>query len=454
MKAGFKSILNYEHPFERKKMFNLKSSSKLSATLLALIMGAISILGSPATAKAKTTELTMSVFVGLHEEMLQKMASKWNKMHPDNQIELEVEVIQYLDMHTKLLLQLQSGTGAPCLSDIETSQFPNFLKGKKENIQLVSLNDIINPVEDNFIKSRLGLYAKDGVYYGTPYHVGAAVMYYNKEILDKAGINAEDIVTWDDFVAAGKKLKSKTGLPMMTVETSDDWTIHPIVTSRKSGFLDENLNPIVDNDVNVSTLQFLHDLMYKLEIAVAAPGGMHHAEEYYAFMSQQKAAAVLMPIWYMGRFTEYMPDLKGKMIVRPLPKWGYDSFRSSGMGGTGTVITKQCEHIELAKEFLTFSKLSKEASIEIWNTLGFDPPRWDVWPELKNHPNRFTEYFANDFFAVLADIKDEIQSPNVGELTPVIKSKMLSGVLFDVLVKRTKTAKESLTDLANELKNQ
>ncbi len=40
IKAGFKSILNYEHPFERKKMFNQKSSSKLSATLLALIMGA------------------------------------------------------------------------------------------------------------------------------------------------------------------------------------------------------------------------------------------------------------------------------------------------------------------------------------------------------------------------------------------------------------------------------
>jgi len=40
MKADFKAILNLEHPIERKKMFNLKSSSKLSATLLALILGA------------------------------------------------------------------------------------------------------------------------------------------------------------------------------------------------------------------------------------------------------------------------------------------------------------------------------------------------------------------------------------------------------------------------------
>ena len=40
MKAGFKAILNLEHPIERKKMFNQKGSSKLSATLLALILGA------------------------------------------------------------------------------------------------------------------------------------------------------------------------------------------------------------------------------------------------------------------------------------------------------------------------------------------------------------------------------------------------------------------------------
>ena len=38
MKAGFKAILNLQQPFERKKMFIQKSSSKLSATLLALIM--------------------------------------------------------------------------------------------------------------------------------------------------------------------------------------------------------------------------------------------------------------------------------------------------------------------------------------------------------------------------------------------------------------------------------
>ena len=49
MKACFEFILNFEHPFEREKMFNLKSSSKLSATLLALIVGLLAFWIIPST---------------------------------------------------------------------------------------------------------------------------------------------------------------------------------------------------------------------------------------------------------------------------------------------------------------------------------------------------------------------------------------------------------------------
>ncbi|MDP7629529.1 MAG: hypothetical protein QGF03_02920, partial [SAR324 cluster bacterium] len=58
MKAGFKAILNLEHPFARKKMFNLKSSSKLSATLLALILGASVFMAGQVWAAKYVTDPT------------------------------------------------------------------------------------------------------------------------------------------------------------------------------------------------------------------------------------------------------------------------------------------------------------------------------------------------------------------------------------------------------------
>ena len=58
MKAGFKAILNLEHPIEREKMFNLKSGSKLSATLLALILGASVFMAGPVWAAKYVTDPT------------------------------------------------------------------------------------------------------------------------------------------------------------------------------------------------------------------------------------------------------------------------------------------------------------------------------------------------------------------------------------------------------------
>ncbi len=64
IKACFKSILNYEHPFERQKMDTQKGSSKLSATLLALILGAsVFMAGQVWAAKYVTDPSTGKVMV-------------------------------------------------------------------------------------------------------------------------------------------------------------------------------------------------------------------------------------------------------------------------------------------------------------------------------------------------------------------------------------------------------
>ena len=37
------------------------------------------------------------------------------------------------------------------------------------------------------------------------------MMYYNREIFDSAGVSADDIETWDDWIAAGVEIKNATG---------------------------------------------------------------------------------------------------------------------------------------------------------------------------------------------------------------------------------------------------
>jgi len=422
-----------------------------------LLIGlAIAVAPALLCAQAKT-DLTLWTFQDLHAQYYTAMAEKWNAANPTEQINLKPEVLPYDDMHNKLLVALQSGVGAPDISDIEISKFANYLKGK---IQLAPLNNLIDPVKDKFVQSRLDNYKKDGKYYGLDFHVGAEVIYYNTEILKAAGVDATKIVTWSDYIKAGQQVVAKTGKPMTTLEVSEHWSFYPLLNMAGSDVVDANGKASLSNPTNVKVLQLLYDMIYKYKIAIPTPGGFHHSEQYYGFMNDGGAASIWMPMWYMSRFTDYMTDLKGKILIRPMPVFdgsvnGIKSkFVSAGMGGTGTAVTLQSKNVELAKRFLFFAKGSKEGSLATWTVLGFDPIRWDTWTDPATRaPNKFTTYFSQnpDLFGMLLQVKDGFNTTNVGGIYPAVIDSVKHNVVFQVLSDKSKTPEKALKDADAEL---
>ncbi|MEK4344277.1 ABC transporter substrate-binding protein [Paenibacillus sp. FSL P4-0184] len=398
--------------------------------------------------KTEAKKVIFWTFVDAHQKFYESMADSWNESHPDEQIALEATTIPYDDMHTKLLLALQSGVGAPDLVDIEQSKFPNFMKGKP---QLVSLNDILEPELGNIVKSRVDIYSKDGTYYGIDYHVGATVMYYNKEILDQAGVNADDIKLWSDLETAGKQVLEKTGKPMITFEGNGNWSWWPAISQQGSDQVDADGNVTVDNPINVKTMEFFQKLV-KEGVAAVAPGAGHDTEEYFGYMDSGSAASVFMPFWFMNRFTDHIPDLKGKVIIRPMPAWEEGGNRSAGMGGTATSITNQTKEEALLKKFLSYAKLSKEGNIQIWKQLGFDPIRTDVWtdPAMKE-ANKFTDYFGTDIFDTLISVKDEIAPVNIREKSPEVFDAVRNKAMPEIF-KDLKDPAQVLKDVQASLK--
>lgn len=403
------------------------------------------------TKSGGTINVSYWTFQELHKQFWDDAIETWNKNHSDKKLSLKTDVYPYDELHNKLLIALQSGIGAPDIADIEINKFANFVQGS--NPALVELNDIVEPVKDNLIMGRLDNYAKDGKYYGIDYHVGAEVMYYNKEILDKAGVNADDIKTWDDYIAAGKKVVAATGKPMTTIETTEHWSYYPLINMQGSDLFDTNGKAVMDNEVNIKTLQMLKDMLYKDKIAVVAPGGFHHSEEYWAWMNKGNAASIWMPLWYMGRFVQYMPDLKGKIIIRPMPVFP-GGKKSAGMGGTASVITKQSKNIEIVKQFMAEAKLSKEGSIKTWTVLGFDPIRKDAWTDpAMSAPNKYTEYFGTDVFSTLQSVVEDISGLNLTDNYPEAITLLQKDVMFKVLKEQSETPEQALKAATEELNN-
>lgn len=77
--------------------------------------------------------------------------------------------------------------------------------------------------DENVVASAKG--KEDGKIYSVPLARQATVMFYNKGLFDKNGVTVP--TTWDEFMAANKKLKG-AGVTPIAVGAKDDWTL-PIV---------------------------------------------------------------------------------------------------------------------------------------------------------------------------------------------------------------------------------
>ena len=170
------------------------------------------------------THFEMWSCVDVHNEFYGKMVEKWNEENPDKQLNVTFSTYPYSDMHNKLMMSLQAGSGAPDMCDVEIGQFPNYTG---DDTPLYALNDALAPYEADCVTSRLDVYSKaDGTRIGVPTHVGASVMYWNAELLESYGLDYKSVKTWDDYTALGEQLKEASNgeVFLTSVDTGGvDW---------------------------------------------------------------------------------------------------------------------------------------------------------------------------------------------------------------------------------------
>ena len=430
--------------------------------LLACTLAATMVLGSTAPVLAADdgstqgtntfvdggTDLSFWTFQELHVGFWTSMADEWNKQNPDRPINLTVTTGESSSLHSKLLIACQSGEGAPDMADIEIGHYGAFLKDG----YLLPINDAVEPYKDDVVMSRISMYGdNEGNYYGVDFHLGATVAYYNMDIMNEAGIDPADIVTWDDYVEAGKTVLEKTGTPMCAVETSDLFFPQCMMLEKGAQYVDEDGNPNLVTDEHAEVIDYIRSMIND-GVCEIAPGGGFHTEEWYGHLNGAGVASVIMPLWYMGRFTDYCPDLEGKMAIYPIPVWNEGDTREVLQGGTGTSVIKGTENEQLAKDFLAFAKLSKEGCTYEWEKLGFDPIRTELWddPEITEimvngakhifYEKRGQLFESDKHFTSKEKLNDVIQqmagSNNrmVNEASPIVDTRLANGSRVNIVL--------------------
>jgi arabinosaccharide transport system substrate-binding protein len=432
----------------------MKNRLSIFVLMLITITASLCASGKAELEQGQGTEkaqVELWTFVEAHKGFYEQMAEIWNEENPDRQISLDITVLPNADMHNKLIMALQSDFGAPDICDVHVNQFPNLLKGVP---QIEDLSDVIEPYEGDVVTSRLDLYSKDGIRYGVPFHVGASVMYYNTEILDAAGVDYTQIATWDDFIAAGKLVKEKTGKYMNTAEAIRVNMLSAYLGQQGGDFVDADGTPTLDTEKMYKAIA-IQKRMLDEGISMVSPGGKPDTEECYGWIDRGEVAAFAFPLWFMSRFVDYMPSVANKIAIAPIPAFEVGGDRSAGVGGTGTIVTKSAKHKELAKEWLAWAKLSEEGGIKVWEILGFDPVNTRVWENkhvINNTDNKYLKYFTTNPFDVLLQIKDEINLIRSVAATPAIVSVFNNHVLLDIY-ESGKDIRQTLAAAQQEVEN-
>lgn len=379
----------------------------LTTALLAACSGGGSEEGGGVNEDGSVT-LDMWVFAELHATYYEQMAELWNEENSDRPIDLQVTVYPYDDMHNKLQLAVNSGSGLPDVVDIEVNKFSNFVQG--DNPPLLDLTEAAEPYIDEVVQARLDLYSRNDVIYGYPTHVGAFVAFYNTALLEEAGIDYTTIETWRDFEDAGADYQESTGSAFGVASTGVNF-LEPLIVTQLGGnaFADDGTVAVNSPEV-VEALELLQGMEEAGAISTI-PGGSPDDEQAYGAINNGDYAAVVYPAWYTSRFVDYMPDLAGDIAIAPAPAIEGGEVATIGGGGTGTSVPAASPDAELAADWLAFAKLSPEANVAVWQVLGFDPVNMDVWQDEEvthAEDNKFNEYFQTNLFDVLNEYQGEI----------------------------------------------
>ena len=178
-------------------------------------------------ALAASTALADTTIKVLHVADDPKVVALWKKIGSDFEAQNKgVKVdIQYLEneaFKAKLPTLLQSAEGRP-------STFYSWGGGVlRAQVKAGFLQDITAaaaPWADTMSAPAVKAFQVDGKTYGVPFDTGEVVFFYNKKLFAQAGVKADDIKTWDDFLVAVKKIKA-AGITPIVVGDGEKWPMH------------------------------------------------------------------------------------------------------------------------------------------------------------------------------------------------------------------------------------
>lgn len=298
------------------------------------------------------------------------------KIHPD----IKVDMIQMgpWDIHDKLLVSIASGSGAPDVAQLVLRRFSDYSTTGK----LLDLTPYVEDIKDGYLPEILSFVQYDGKIWGLNVDIAPGVVWYRRDIFEKAGINPTSIVTWEDYLQAGEAIKKATGSFLMPMFVpAGQWGANALALFLHSmgGNIYTKEGTLIRNNQKLrAVLEWLWDVY---SVKGLAEGITFFTPEFWAAFKEGRFASWPMNTAEGANIKRYMPELKGKWGAMPFPRWtGMDKALTGFWGGTVLAVPEQSANHIAAVTFIKWFAGTVEGQVaasKAWNAVPAYQPAFE-----------------------------------------------------------------------------
>jgi raffinose/stachyose/melibiose transport system substrate-binding protein len=404
----------------------------MSFRRLKIAAACFAALTAPAVADTTVTVLHVSQDKTT-QDLWDQIAKDFEAEHKG--VKVEFKYLENEAFKAKLPTMLQSDDSRPSLfyswggGVMDAQAKAGFLK---------DITADVASVETNMAPTAVSAFKEDGKAVGVPFDEGVVSFFYNKKLFEKAGVKAEDIKTWDDFLGAVKKLKA-AGITPISVGAGEKWPMHFYYSYLVMRIGGEHAlaNAKAGKDGGFKNPTFVEAGKRLRELAALEPfqpGWLttKHAESTGIF-GDGKAAMELMGEWFIGMQAPSSASGKGQpeddigIFAFPVVAGGKGKATDTLGGVNGFLVTKTAppEAVDFLK-FFSQVKYAKDAAaggayIPVYTSAEAsikDPLVKQVGAELAAttyHQNFFDQDLGPSVGRVINDISVAVAA---GEMTP------------------------------------
>ena len=315
------------------------------------------------TAEAGTDDETLTVWCwdpNFNIYAMKEAEKIYQREHPGFKLDIQENI--YNDIEQKLITAAEAGDYST-LPDIFLMQDYSFSKMVTNYPELYT--DLTDSGIDfsKFTAGKVADSTVDGKNYGVPFDNGAVIFALRTDIIEQAGLAANDFkdITWSQFMELGQKVLDTTGCPMLTACGGSELVIMMMQSAGASPMV-EGAVKLVDNAALKEAME-----VYKKLIDTGIMVDYTDWDQYIASMNDGTAAGVIQGCWIMSSI-QAAEDQSGKWAIVNMPRLESipDATNYSNCGGASWAVSSNCKNVELAVDFLntTFG-----GSIELYDIL-------------------------------------------------------------------------------------